>query len=141
MIDYVADVAQSLWIGAYWSDERHRAFRDAAGRSPVSAFGQEMSHWPTPHMPYKLVVDVEALKAKCERAWGQPVPEVAQQMRLSPSSLLWRTLMQAIGHGVGPEDDGPMPEGLSPDPLGNIEDPAEKYLPESETDLTGVPLD
>jgi hypothetical protein len=132
-------VARSLWILAYWSDERHRAFTERAGRSPIAAFGQQMEGWPVPPVPMDLVADVSGLLTGVERAWGRSVEQVAEEMGTEPESLAYRTLMACIGHGIGPDDDGTFPDGLDPSPM-TLDDPADRYTPD-ESDLEGIPLD
>ena len=77
---------------------------------------------------------------RIEQSWGRSFFDVARSMfpdlcRDRPSeaftdklqSLVYRTIMACIGHGIGPDDDGGFPDELLTSPI-QIENPMQDQL-------------
>jgi hypothetical protein len=130
--------ARTLFIDSYWDDDRHRAFSEETGRSPIYFYGQQMEEWPLPPVPAELVAEVADLMRRTERAWGKSFEEVADLWGRDVDMLAYRCMMQTVGHGIGPNDDGDFPDDIDPSPI-STESPAYGYVPEV-GDWTGVEL-
>ena len=86
--------------------------------------------------PAELVAEVADMMRRTERAWGKSFEEVAELWGRDVDTLAYRCMMQTIGHGIGPDDDGDFPEDIDPSPL-YVESPAHNYTPEV-GDWTGI---
>ena len=133
----VVSTARTLWIGAYWDDERMEAYRERTGRGVMADYGRQMEEWPVPPLPPELVADVAEIVRDTERAWGRTFEEVAEAMDGRTADwLMYAVVMQSIGHGIGPDDDGDFPEGLDTSPV-STDDPAYRYTPGAD-DVSGI---
>jgi hypothetical protein len=126
----IRHAALCLWADAVWTDEAMNAFvKESGNSSPMLSWGREITNWPLPPMPDEFVAVCAETLEKAENAWGRSLSEIADEIGESLDDLCYSICMQAVGHGVGPNDYVNWPISLDTDEIPRIENPALGYLP------------
>jgi hypothetical protein len=120
----IRHAALCLWADAVWSDDDISLFRDIIGISPIQVWGQEITFWPLPQMPEEFVAKFETVLTKIEDAWGRSLSEIADEIGETLDDLCYSICMQAVGHGVCPNDFIDWPDSLDTGKIVRIENPA-----------------
>lgn len=136
--DTLLHVARLLLADIYWNDEREGDYLTACALKPKKfPFVRELMKRPeTPQVADELdaLMKLSHICGRIEQSWGTSFYDVSRRM-VKPDqvrekvqqTLIYRTIMACIGHGISAADSGDFPDDLDPSPI-IIENPMQYQL-------------